>query len=56
MKCIYFGKECEANPTSYGRFNYTPTDEEKKNLCNSGAFRTCPRYKAYLENLKANNQ
>lgn len=41
------------NPTGHARFNYKPNEEEKKNLCNSTEFQTCPRFRAFINHLKA---
>lgn len=51
MNCIHFdGSQCGGI-----KYFYTPTDEEKKELCESTEFRQCSRFVAYLELLEAKN-
>lgn len=53
MKCIYFtGTKCLARPINVNLV-YKPTTDEQKTLCNYNNFSDCPRYRAYLEYLKA---
>jgi hypothetical protein len=52
MLCIYLeGKYCEAKGTPDNEFS--PTADELKELCQNDDFYKCPRYKAYVEYLRA---
>ncbi len=56
MRCIYFsGEKCYAHSGS-SNLTFTPSAEEKKELCENGEkFKDCPRLKALLEHLAASN-
>jgi hypothetical protein len=54
MKCIFLDdKNCTLQlPQTLKLHTWTVDGETEKNLCEAGAFLTCPRLKAYMEFLE----